>query len=317
MWPINFYTEVKDSLFFIGILIMEFCIFKMIKYDEKYNNKNWIVFAVSICLVNLFRNNGIYIILITLPFLVLILKKRNKLKVVGVILVTIILCSVMQKGIIKYNDIKSGNIAEALSIIIQQTSRYVVTYDITDEEKEIIEKIVLIEDIKDNYNPETVDYVKAKVKSNIPKEDLKDYFTIWFKMFLKHPGVYFTATCNSVYGYFYPDKMEYKDGVAKFNMDILENINISNFNIHENYLFANVRKIVTGAVLVIRNMPFICLLFNCGTYTWILLIVSFVLLYYKKLKELVCLVPLYVVLLVCIASPVNAFMAFVFPFRKS
>ena len=53
-----------------------------------------------------------------------------------------------------------------------------------------------------------VDYVnKAVIKDGeikATKEELKDYFKIWFKYFKKYPLVYVGSVMNSTYGYFFP-----------------------------------------------------------------------------------------------------------------
>lgn len=60
-------------------------------------------------------------------------------------------------------------------------------------------------------------------------------------------------------------------------------------------------------------MPFIGLLFGAGLYTWILIALTLLLIYFRKYRELAILVPLYVIVLVCIASPVNAYTRYILP----
>jgi len=55
-------------------------------------------------------------------------------------------------------------------------------------------------------------------------------------------------------------------------------------------------------------VPFIGLFFSCGFYNWLLIIFALILIYYNRVIAILLLIPLYVVFLICIAIPVNAFL---------
>ena len=211
---------------------------------------------------------------------------------------------------IKNLKISKGSVREVLAIPLQQTARYIMTYDLTQEEKEDIEKLINIEDFKANYNPESIDIVKQNFKVNCSKEDLKNYFIRWWKMLLKHPGVYISATLNSTYGYFYPDRKEFKDGLAQFEIDTF-NGNKMNLDIHLNNV--KQRNGIESFINMIRNLPFVGLFFSCGFYSWLIIIITLVLIYYRKYKEIIPLVSMYIIILVCVASPVNAYLRYMLP----
>ena len=129
-------------------------------------------------------------------------------------------------------------------------------------------------------------------------------------MFLKHPSVYIIATLNSTYGYFYPDRKESKDGLAQFTIDTFGG-NKMNLDIHLN----NTEQIKRIEVFMnmIRNLPFISLFFSCGFYSWLIIISTLLLIYYRKYKEIIPLISMYTIILVCIASPVNAYLRYMLP----
>lgn len=312
-WPIHFYTEVKDIYFSMSILLYVIFSMKFIVANGKLNRKEWIIYVLSMVLVYLFRNNGIYILLLSLPFFAVLVKKKERIKVVASTLLVIGFCFGFTQIYMKANNIVNGSVRETLSIPLQQTSRYIMEYELTQEEEEIISKLVDIEDIKKNYFAETVDFVKAQYKSSATKDDLKEYFVVWFKMFFKHPNAYLKATINSTYGYFYPDRKEYKDGVAFYIIDAPPHRNVSHFDFHLLESTEGYRNMIERATYTLRNMPVIGLLFSCGLYTWILIVVTLVLWYFKRKREMVVLVPLYVIILVCVASPVNAFVRYMIP----
>lgn len=312
-WPMHFYTEVKDIYFSMSILLYVIFSMKFVVANGKLNKKEWIIYVLSMIFVYLFRNNGIYILLFSLPFLAIIVKKREKIKVLVGMLLVIIFSFSFTQIYMKANNIVNGSVRETLSIPLQQTSRYVMEYELTQEEEEVISKLVDIEDIKKNYFAETIDFVKAQYKSSATKEDLKEYFIVWFKMFFKHPNAYLKATINSTYGYFYPDRKEYKDGVAFYTIDAPPHRNVSNFDLHFLPGTEVYRNMIERATYTLRNMPVIGLVFSCGFYTWFLIIITLVLWYFRKTREMAILVPLYVIVLVCVASPVNAFVRYMLP----
>lgn len=314
IWPIHFYTEVKDIYFSMAMLLYVIFSMKFIVANGKWKAKDWIVYWFAMIFVYLFRNNGIFIILFTFPFLAMAVKKVERIKMIAISILAIVFGMVFTQIYVQANDIKKGSVAEALSIPFQQTARYVMEYDLTEEEENTIDKIIAIKDIKENYNPEIVDYVKGKYKqTTATKDDLKNYFILWFHMFLKHPAVYFEATMNSSYGYYFPNKTENKDSFAQFTIDVPDHINLNHFKIEFMPDTKDNRQAIERGLYTLRSMPGIGLLFSCGFYTWGLLVVTLILWYFKRKREMTVLVPLYVVILVCTASPVNAFVRYMQP----
>lgn len=312
LWPINFYTEVKDVYFSMAMLLYVIFSMKFIDKRGKLNRKEWMIYCLSMIFVYLFRNNGVFIVLFTFPFLVIGVKKVEKVKIIAFSILAIIFCFSFTKIYTQVNHITKGSIKEALSVPLQQTARYVMEYELTQEEEETISKLVEINDIKENYKPKTVDYVKLKYKKETAtNENLKEYFKIWLKMLVKHPAVYFEATMNSTYGYYYPDEKENKDDFAQFIIYAPELFNVSHFNLH--LVHEDATNQITQAIHTLRNTPLIGLLFSCGFYTWSVIFITLLLWYSKRKKEIAILIPLYTIILVCTASPVNAFVRYMMP----
>lgn len=311
IWCINFYSCVKDVFFSISFLLFIIC---FIKYhsNEKFTKLDWALLILSIIFIILFRNNGIHIMVLSLLPLFFLLDKKKRFKFLICLLLCITFCVIFNKISADIFNIKKGSVREVLSIPLQQTSTYVIKHKLTENEEKVINKIVNIKDIKNNYNPETIDYVKEKYNDEASMEDLKDYFIIWGKMFFKHPLTYISATLNSTYGYFYPNKIEFKDNIAQITIDAPESVNKSNFKINHIEEFTSVRNTFIELISYVRVAPIIGLLFNCGTYTWILIFDTLILLINNK-KKILILTPLYLVLLVCIASPVNALVRYMIP----
>ena len=312
IWPINFYTCVKDIWFSLAFLLFIISTIKYYESKDNFSKLDWFIYSISIIFLILFRNNGIHVVILSIPFLYFLFQKEKRFKFIICTLICLIICISFDKICTNTLNIKNGSVRESLSIPLQQTSRYVMTYDLTKKEEKTINKLIDIDDIKENYNPETVDFVKANYKESASSKDRKEYFKIWFKMFFKHPITYVEATLNSTYGYYYPNKLEFKDNVAQFTIDAPDIVNVSNFSLKQIDKFYFVRDKFIKAIKVIRVIPIIGLFFNCGTYTWILIFDCLILIYKRK-KEILLLAPLYLILLVCIASPVNALIRYMIP----
>ena len=102
--------------------------------------------------------------------------------------------------------VADGSRKEMLSIPFQQTARYLKEYpdDVTESEENAIEKILDYGSLAENYNPEISDHVKDTFNNSATTQDMVNYFKAWVSMFLRHPDVYFQATFNNTYGYYYP-----------------------------------------------------------------------------------------------------------------
>lgn len=92
------------------------------------------------------------------------------------------------------HDIEEGRLAEGLSAPIQQTARYQRDHgaEVTEEERAILSE--LFDDYDQmgtaHYSPEISDAAKDQMISHPTKEQLKNYFKVWFAQFCKHPDTY-------------------------------------------------------------------------------------------------------------------------------
>ena len=74
--------------------------------------------------------------------------------------------------------IPAGSVREQLSVPFQQTARYVKEHEkeISEEEKEKIDKVLGYDTLKERYNPNLADPVKNQYNKYTTKKQLKDYF---------------------------------------------------------------------------------------------------------------------------------------------
>lgn len=305
MFPMYAMTLVKDVIF--GCFIMLFIIF-LHKFIKKYKF-NYICFGLVMLGIILFRNNGYHVLVFVFILMLLFNYKKCRLPLISLILV-IILSTCYNDIILPHFKITPGSVREILSVPFQQTARYYRDhkFDMTSSDIEIVDKILDVSDLDTRYKEEISDPVKNRFNKYTTNDDLKAYFKVWFKGFLKHPVTYIDATINNTYGYFYPEKTNWYV-YYKFDSRIVDN----GFNYHYNNL-SIVRNVLSSIAVVLPSIPIIGLIPNIAFNIWCLLIMMFYFIYKKKRSNIILLLPSFGLLLVCILSPVNCYFRYALPY---
>lgn len=188
---------IKDSLFAGFSLLLIPLIYKIIKTKgECFNNYKYLTIYSCVSLsISLIRNNGIYIIIML--FIILLIKYKKYLKNIIIALIITLILSKIPSFIGEKKLFQ-----EKVGIPIQQIS-YVVTYNqkgISDEDKKYINKIMNLNDIKENYNPYSVDTIKWNDKFNRPylnktkEKFIKTWISIMKNNFLEYVKSYLLTT---------------------------------------------------------------------------------------------------------------------------
>ena len=310
IFPFYAMSAVKDVIFGSLIILYIITIYKLIKCDD-IKIKNIVKIMILLILIILFRNNGIHVIVLSFPFLFFIDKKiRKKIKLILIFLVIIIFNYSYNNIILPYFKITPTSVREMLSIPFQQTARYVKYHDreVTKEEKKAIDKLLNYDTLAKRYKSDISDPVKNEFNRYYKKEDLNKYFRVWFKEFTKHPITYIEATIDNTYGYFYPLKTRWFI-YYKYYDKVVED----GFDYHYNDLKES-RKFLSYYGVSFPYIPVIGLIVNIAFNVWILIFMLVYLIYKKKYKSAVYLIPSYILILVCIASPVNAYFRYALPY---
>lgn len=308
VFPFYAMSPVKDVIFGCFIILYIISIYKFIKIKNKITIKDVIKEIILLILITLFRNNGFHIVILSFPFL-LLLGRKNIFKYLSILLVVIAFYLSFNNTLLPYFKITPGSIRETLSIPFQQTARYVKEHknEVTKKDKNVIDKVLGYDDLADRYKPEIADPVKNNFNKDSTKNDLNNYFKTWLKQLKQHPITYMEATINNTYGYFYPVKTNWYI-YTKYN----NTINNYGFNYHYNDLKI-VRYILSIIGIVFPYVLAFGLIVNIGFNSWIIIFMITYLFYRKKYRYMIYLIPSLVVLLVCIASPVNTYFRYALP----
>lgn len=305
VFPFYSMSTVKDVIFGSLIILYIISIYQFMNKKE-ITFKDMLKELLLMILVILFRNNGFHVILLSFPFL---LFYKNKKQILMIFLLMLTFNITYNKVILPYFKITPSSIREVLSIPFQQTARYANEYDseLSEKDKKIIDQILEYDTLATRYNPELADPVKNKFNRYYKSEDLKEYFKVWKKGLFKHPITYIEATVHNTYGYFYPFKTNWYF-YHKYDTRIVK----KGFNYHYNSLSSE-RNFLTIIATIFPYIPVIGFLVNIGFNSWILLFMACYLIYQKQYKSLVVLLPSFVLLLVCVASPANTYFRYALP----
>lgn len=306
-------THGKDTPFSLLMVLFVIKVFDLINDSSVINNKKYMISFSFILLALLFlRNDGIYRIIISFIFIILVNKTIwKKLLLIAFIPVSIYL--VYLHFLLPMFSIPSENSREMLSVPFQQTARVVYFHSTNAYKKEDIEKIKKVlpsyYDMKKLYNPQLSDPVKNTYNMYATKEELIDYFKVWFKYLFRYPTDYIEATLNNTYGYFYIDL--YKE--RGFGYTSLLELDDGIFNIKYIDKFKNFRNALNLINRTLKRTPIIYLLYSVGFYDWFLIIMSGYFFMRGKKKYIITLIPLYSVLLINLLSPVNGHFRYTLP----
>lgn len=308
-------TMWKDIPFGLMMVLYTICLIELIMNKDEYMSriKNNIFLYVIMVLVFLFRNNGIYVIVLTIPFM--ILASKNYRKRMTIICSMLVITYIFVTGpMFHMLQIKKGEIKEALSIPLQQFAR-VTKYQgdkLTQEEREAIYEFLPVENLAERYDPQLSDPVKNKFNAKAWEEDKINFIKLWGKLCLKYPKDYIESfLCNS-YGYWYPetrgvtisyDFVDYNQYANIFSEDLTQKVKDIQYEKNSIVEIKGIDTIKQG--IDNRNVPIIALLFSIGLFFWLLVIIIGYVIYKKQYRFLLAYIPMLALWLTCLASPVS------------
>lgn len=321
LFPLWGYTMVKDTPYYIFILLHIVVLMDILHDRETHVDWRRIgLLLLSIAGTALSRNDGRYVIFVTLLCALALYRSYWKVHLAGIVFCLLLVFAVDNIYMPSHN-ISKGNMGDILSVPLQQTARYLREHpdEVTAEEAAVLREGFTIElnEIANVYNPICSDPVKANFQTHPDSAYLKSYFKVWAQQLLKHPDTYIQAFLNHTYGYFYPDQHDYL-----YNSSHLTGFfYIGNSDKwHDDYLDiefgiqdSSFRKILQHSFYLVETMPIFSMLFSAGFHTFILLGECAYLLAKKQRRAILFLVPGLIILLLRMFSPVNAYMRYMLP----
>lgn len=319
LFPLWGMTILKDTPFMIALLIMTILFYEAFKAPERFTAKKYVALALISFALMLLRNNGFYMLLVLVPFVIIHFRKDKKflVKIMAAMLIPLLVFKVGYSGIFfSAMGINEGSPREMLSVPFQQTARYITEYadEVTPEEEKSITTILgggklSLEDIAERYTPDRADSIKGNYNKYATTSDLVNYFKTWAAQLVKHPGVYIEAFLNLNYSWFSFDSNHdiiYYNGVSdQLIPQYVEGLDNSQS-------LAGERSIVSQTIKLLDKIPVISSIFELSTYTWIYVVLFLAMLMRKKHKELLACLPIFINMAICFIGPV-AYMRYSIP----
>lgn len=204
-------TTTKDVIFAGLMLIFVIHLYKMI--TKKYKIADYIFFIIIGIVMLLSRNNSIYTLKISLPFIIVILiKDKYKLiKIISTFLTIIILYQITNNCLYKMVASQTVNTRNdegsfRISTFAQAVGRVVRDKEdsLTQEEKEKIS--YYFNDYKklgEEYRSNIADNTIMMVNNNNIKENKKEFLTFILELGKKYPMTYIESFLDTTRGYWY------------------------------------------------------------------------------------------------------------------
>lgn len=300
-------TVWKDMFFAGSLLLLITTLYKILKRKEKLTD--YFLFAYSSVFVCLLRNNGLFAFAIgTLLFIIIYKKEFLKVSLISI-------CMLISSFLIAYPllntlGIEKSNPVESLSVPINQISRVIVDSELTDYEKETLNKIVDVDKVKEAYLPYISDPVKNLIReknnTRYIETHKKELLKLYIKLMIKHPKEYISAYIDLTKGYY---NSGYKYWV--WYGDVYEN----NYGIHRTTRIPLVSYALSAYCFLFENISILQLFISIGLYVWLGMYLVFYNIKKNKRDELVLLfTPFAVLVTLLIATPVFSEFRYAYPY---
>ncbi len=310
-WGMMVEALIKDTIY-TGFFVLYFVSYTEVVtdiVDFNLKKKNYFIYFLSMLGMCFWRRNGIHIIVLScIVFLCLKMKIKEKIKVfLPVILTTICYFSTLAL-VLQGVDSTSA----IMYIKQQQTARYLLTYqqELSDDDIDILSKFGDIEQMKEMYNGNVADYEVRVWSKNNSEELLNDFNRVWYGMLKSHLFICLEATINNSYNYY--SISDDKNFLREYQNYTKHEVNYC-LGIEEKDYFPTIKTLLITWVDILNNIPILNLFSRCGLYTWIIIAVSFYLIYIGEYSKCAVGIPLYINILICTVSPCNGLQRYMWP----
>ena len=303
MFP-SFNTYINfDGLFAMSLAV--FCCLVHKVYNDPEDPAGFRRLMIWSVVIPFIKNQGIYIVLLTLLVL-LILRKGFRKKILVCMLMPVLVFNILFEGLVMPAcKIAPGGKQEMYTVFCQTVANAIVSYPeiIESEEYEAVHKVFPIDDWS-IYDKELSDPIKFCYDPKTTSAEFKEFLKAWFKIGLQHPGCYLDAMIWQTYGYYSIDAES--SGWCWEGTEVVvskEGDTISGARFKFNHYLVDMFIVVTRNFKQrwLYSIPFAMWLSLCS-----------IVLYRRKQTELIWFLPVVLQWLICLLSPVNGCVRYAF-----
>lgn len=304
-WSFVSETLHKDGMFiaFFALFITLLVMITVQLFIDKTNitKKQLALFVISCLLVCFWRNDGIYMVVPPIIGLIFVNKRQYWKQFVGVLLTVLLVYIGFNRVLLPALNVAPTEKREALSLPVQQTARYMKYYpnEVTVHERKVLKNTFNnFDDLAKVYNPNDADPTKFNLKDQF---NVKNYIETWLQMGLRHPGVYIAATFEGTNAYYTPwlpaQTFSWCGDISSWSKPSFLKLHYFTPKI----LRTSFIKFVDG----VASLPFINILLSDPLAIWICLLMALFMWTKLGFKYVIPIIPIFMNLLICIASPIN------------
>lgn len=273
IYPMNAICMLKDVSFSVFCLIMTVLLFEIMRSrgESLKNRKFCAALFLTALFVMLFRSQGVYIMILVAVVVLAVYHRYWKQAAATLVVPVLLFQLVWIKLLLPAWNVAPGGRQEALGILFQQTARCVKEYpdDVTEEEREAIDKVIAYDLLAEKYNPTLTDPVKFTFRQDCSTEDILEYLKVWFAMLRRHPGTYVEAVLNNCYGFFYLQQSSSLVYMNYKNKDRWKEGNA--LRVEAPLLTEQVSEAIGGVPYFLQKIPVLGIFFSVGAYSWVVI----------------------------------------------
>ncbi|MBQ7774774.1 MAG: hypothetical protein IJ379_02545 [Lachnospiraceae bacterium] len=299
------FSSTKDVLFGAFSLGLVVSLGDILFFDNrtKYVNLRLIVFGVLFCL---FRNQGIYILIVLLPCF-LLFRIWNK-KIYLCVIVSIIITYLFQGVCTTVFHIPEGNKREMLSVPMQQMAYVALEYpeSLTEEQMSTLLEIIPLEGIK-AYDPSKADSVKDTFMTEMLFKDFGKHLRNYIDIGLQNPSKYVQAWKWLIHWYWDTSENTVKGLTISYTFPQMNRWEIKHSNLFPAY-YQRLTAVAQSSDLLLYERTEICL--------WVMVILSVVAATKRNRKLMLLMMPLVLYFGTTLLGPV-ALIRYLYPLSIS
>lgn len=299
-------TIWKDVLFSAWVLLYSINLFRClltVRSGRSLRTCRSALFllAFSGALLCLFRSNGWYAFLLSVPFTLWFF--RRQLRFLLPVQLFVIAAVLLVKGpVMDAFHVMPPAFVESISIPVQQVSRIIARgLPLTGEQDALINRVCSSEYIAESYNPVISDPIKALISYGHPEyleAHKSSFLRLWAELGLRYPLEYVHAWVDQTSGYWYP---------ATASMLTNEGISPNDEGLMSQPLLRGKIPIKVNEILgkLYTVFPFYGLLYSMGAFLWLSLFLAGNCLVNGRRQNLILfLLPWTVIFTLLLATPV-------------
>ena len=168
-------TLWRDILFGGAFAVLLVTIYEFVS-RKKISIIHTLLFIMAVLILLFFRNNGIYVYLFMIPFLIIILKDKRIF--ISILTFSLLIFYLIIKGpVFDYFNITKTTSVEAYSIPLQQMARVIaMDKDIDNESKEYLKELFDYEKVPETYKNIISDPIKNLTNKEVLDETKNEFF---------------------------------------------------------------------------------------------------------------------------------------------